>query len=53
MDNKMLEEFINATGALVEMWTLVYKNFLNQGLDAATAIVHTREFMQTMLATFK
>lgn len=53
MDNKQLEDFINSTGALVEMWVLVYKNFLNQGFDAATAVVHTQLFMQTMLTTFK
>lgn len=53
MDNNQLKQFIMATGALVELWALVYKNFLNQGFDAATAIVHTREFMQTMFTSFK
>ena len=48
MTNKF-KEFINAMGALTEVWTLVYKNFIKQGYSVPDALTHTREFTAALM----
>ena len=48
MEDK-LNEFLTATGALIELWGVTYKGFLAQGFDHKTALAHTQAFIQTLL----
>lgn len=47
--NEKLNSFLTNLGVLCETWTIVYKNFVNQGMDAKEALAHTQSFMQTFL----
>lgn len=44
------KEFVNSMGVLCETWTLVYKSFLSQGMDAKDAMIHTQGFMTSLMA---
>lgn len=46
-----LQKFINDVGLIVEMWTVVYKQFVEHGYDSAEALVHTKAFMEAMIAS--
>ena len=48
--NDKLKTYIESLGALCETWTIVYKNFLSQGMDAKDAIVHTQGFMTAFIS---
>lgn len=43
--NDKLKQFIADIGALCEMWTIIYRSFLNQGMDANEALKHTQAFL--------
>ncbi len=45
-----LKAFITNVGILCETWTVVYNNFLGQGMDAKDALVHTQGFMSAFIA---
>lgn len=45
MNNDKVTQIIQGLGAIVEMWTIVYKGFLQQGMDNSTALAHTKAFM--------
>ena len=47
MDN--LKQFINNVGILCETWLVVYKKFVDSGLDIQTALTHTKEFMTAFI----
>lgn len=47
--NDKLNEFLNATGALIEMWSITYKGFRAQGFDHATALANTKAFIETVM----
>lgn len=49
MDNSKLTEFINAIGALTEIWTVSYRGFITQGYSASEALIHTREFTAALM----
>lgn len=48
-----LKKFIEGAGALVEIWTIIYSQFLNQGYDSTTAMLHTKELLQVVIHEFK
>lgn len=48
--NDKLNSFITSLGVLCETWTIVYKNFLGQGMDAKEALAHTQGFMTAFMA---
>ena len=43
--NNQLKDFINGIGQLCEVWTIVYRSFVSQGMDPKDAIQHTQAFM--------
>ena len=47
--NDKLNEFLNATGALIELWGVAYKGFLAQGMSPRAATENTQAFIQTVL----
>lgn len=48
---KQLSEFINAVGAITEIWGISYKSFIGQGLTEEQAIANTQAFVQTLMMT--
>lgn len=48
MDEK-LKSFMTNIGILCETWTIVYHNFVKLGFDHKEAIVHTKEFMGSVM----
>lgn len=48
--NEKINSFITSVGALCETWTIVYKNFLSQGMDVKDALMHTQSFMTAFMA---
>ena len=44
------KNFVNNMGVLCETWTLTYKNFLSQGMDAKDAMMHTQGFMAAFIS---
>lgn len=48
--NEKLNSFITSLGVLCETWTLVYKNFVSQGMDVKEAMAHTQGFMAAFMA---
>lgn len=49
MDDK-LKSFVTNVGVLCETWTVVYNNFIGQGLNPKDALVHTQGFMSAFIA---
>ena len=47
--NEKLNSFITNLGVLCETWSIVYKNFLAQGMGAKEALLHTQSFMTTFI----
>ena len=45
-----LKNFMANMGLMCETWTIVYKNFVSQGMDAKDAMVHTQAFMTVFMA---
>lgn len=43
--NENLKQFIKDIGALCEMWTIIYKSFVNQGMTEKDALMHTQAFL--------
>ena len=46
-----LNSFINNVGVLCETWSVVYSNFISQGLEAKDALMHTQGFMSAFIAS--
>ena len=49
--NEQLKKFINDMGVLCEMWTVVYKSFLAQGMSANEALRHTQAFNASIFSS--
>ena len=49
--NNGLQSFLTNVGVLGETWTIVYKNFLGQGMEAKDALAHTQGFMTAFIAS--
>lgn len=47
--NDKLIEFINGVGQLCEVWTIIYKSFVSQGMSADEALKHTQAFLTATL----
>lgn len=43
--NEKFKAFVNEVGVLCETWTIIYRNFIGQGLDPKEAMMHTQGFM--------
>lgn len=50
--NDKVQQFINGVGALTEIWIITYNNFIKQGMSAADAMTHTREFMKAFMSSY-
>lgn len=48
--NDGLKNFVNSMGVLCEMWTLTYSSFINQGMCAKDAMMHTQAFMTAVVS---
>lgn len=48
MTNK-LDSFLTNIGVLCETWTIVYKNFIGQGMEVKDALAHTQSFMTAFM----
>lgn len=46
-----VKNFITGVGALCETWTIVYGTFVEKGMDAKEAMMHTREFMTAFMTS--
>lgn len=51
--NEKVQQLILAVGALCELWTVTYKNFISQGLGHKEALEHTSEFMKMIVSGFE
>lgn len=49
--NDKLKNFVTNIGLLCEVWTLVYRGFVSQGMDAKEALMHTEALTSTLIAT--
>ena len=49
MNNEKVKEFIKGIGALVEMWTVIYGQFLDHGYSPKDALVHTEAFTRATI----
>lgn len=49
MNNEKVMELITAIGALSELWTVTYNNFIKQGYSKLDARVHTKDFMSALI----
>ena len=47
--NEKLKNFIAGIGAMTEVWTMTYKNFIEHGYTSTEALTHTREFMSALI----
>ena len=47
--NEKFKSFVNEVGVLCETWTIIYSNFIGQGMDAKEAMTHTQGFMVAFL----
>lgn len=47
--NEGFKKFMNDIGILVEMWIVVYGQFVAHGQDSATALKNTESFMRATL----
>lgn len=45
-----LKNFMSSMGLLCETWTVVYNNFIAQGMNAKDALSHTQGFMSSFMA---
>lgn len=45
MNSDQVNQIIQGLGVMVEMWTIVYNQFKQQGYDDAAALSHTTAFM--------
>lgn len=43
--NDKLKQFIGDVGILCEMWLVIYNSFIEHGLNAKDALMHTQSFM--------
>lgn len=46
-----VKSFITGVGALCETWTIVYRTFIEKGMNAKDAMLHTREFMTAFITS--
>ena len=44
-----VKEFCTNVGALVEVWTVIYTQFINHGYSAKDALAHTESFMRATI----
>ena len=51
--NEKVQQIILAVGALSELWTVTYKNFIAQGLSHKDALEHTGAFMKVLISSFQ
>ena len=51
MNNEEVQQFLLAVGAMTEVWTSVYGNFMKQGFSSDEAIKHTGEFMKIFMTS--
>ena len=51
MNNDKVKDFIKGVGALVEMWTVIYRQFIDHGYSQKDALVHTEAFMRATITT--
>ena len=49
MNNDKVKEFIKGIGALVEMWTVIYRQFIDHGYSQKDALTHTEAFMRATI----
>ena len=47
--NEKFKSFVNEVGVLCETWSIIYRNFIGQGMDAKDAMMHTQGFMVAFL----
>ena len=47
--NEKVQQLLTGIGALVELWGVIYKGFIGQGLDKREAIDHTAAFMKMIV----
>lgn len=47
--NEMMNELIQSIGAGIEMYTIAYRTFKNQGFSDDEAIKHTKAYLATIL----
>ena len=47
--NDKLNSFITNLGVLCETWTIIYKNFISQGMNTKDAMLHTQGFMTAFI----
>ena len=47
--NEKIQEFIRGVGALTELWLITYNMFVQQGCDKASALLHTKGLVSTIL----
>ena len=48
--NDKLNAFMTSIGVMCETWTIVYKNFIAQGMDVKDALMHTQGFMAAFMS---
>lgn len=44
-----VKEFCTNMGALVEVWTVIYTQFINHGYSVKDALAHTEGFMRSTI----
>lgn len=49
MNEKQIREVILAIGAMTEMWSVAYNNFLKQGYSPEDARLHTESLMRVVM----
>lgn len=49
--NGNLKDFLTGIGAMVELWTVIFKGFKAQGYEDKDALTHTKAFMETVIKT--
>lgn len=51
MNDEQVKTFLDAMGALTELWYTTYQNFVRLGLQPAEALIHTQAMISTLLNT--
>ena len=46
-----MKNFITGVGALCETWTIVYQTFIEEGMNAKDAMMHTQGFMTAFITS--
>ena len=49
--NDALKQFIANLGIICETWTIVYKNFISQGMNEKEAMTHTQGVMTSIITS--